>query len=144
LAAGWREAEGDRGTPVPATGWLTIGAPEVIPDKRARIVATPGGERIAVFRSGNLVSAVTNLCAHQSRPLGEGRIVNGCIVCPWHGYEYRIEDGCAPPPFTEKLPTYFCVYAKVFSTCIPSRCRPARPSRSRRPHLPSQRADRGA
>jgi DMSO/TMAO reductase YedYZ heme-binding membrane subunit/nitrite reductase/ring-hydroxylating ferredoxin subunit len=106
LAAGWREAEGDRGTPVPATGWLTIGAPEVIPDKRARIVATPGGERIAVFRSGNLVSAVTNLCAHQNGPLGEGRIVNGCIVCPWHGYEYRIEDGCAPPPFTEKLATY--------------------------------------
>ena len=29
-----------------------------------------------------------------------------CVTCPWHGYEYRLEDGCAPPPFTEKLATY--------------------------------------
>jgi len=28
------------------------------------------------------------------------------VTCPWHGYQYRLEDGCAPPPFTEKLVTY--------------------------------------
>ncbi|NJM36213.1 MAG: Rieske 2Fe-2S domain-containing protein [Rhodomicrobium sp.] len=106
LAAGWREEAGDRGIAEREGGWLTVGAPELIPDKRARIVSAPGGERIAVFRNGNIVSAVTNLCAHQNGPLGEGRVVNGCIVCPWHGYEYRVDDGCAPPPFTEKLVTY--------------------------------------
>jgi nitrite reductase/ring-hydroxylating ferredoxin subunit len=52
------------------------------------------------------LSAVSNLCAHQNGPLGEGRIVDGCITCPWHGYQYRPEDGCAPPPFTERLATY--------------------------------------
>jgi DMSO/TMAO reductase YedYZ heme-binding membrane subunit/nitrite reductase/ring-hydroxylating ferredoxin subunit len=106
LAAGWREAAADRPTPTAADGWLIVGPPYAIPDKRARIVAAEGGERIAVFRSGNLVSAVTNVCQHQNGPLGEGRIVNGCIVCPWHGWEYRLEDGCAPPPFTERLATY--------------------------------------
>ena len=106
LAAGWREAAGDKGTALVGGGWLTVGPPELIPDKRARIVSSPAGERIAVFRDGNLVSAVTNLCAHQNGPLGEGRVVNGCIICPWHGYEYRLEDGCAPPPFTERLATY--------------------------------------
>jgi DMSO/TMAO reductase YedYZ heme-binding membrane subunit/nitrite reductase/ring-hydroxylating ferredoxin subunit len=106
LAAGWREVIGDRGAPTAADGWLIVGPPYAIPDKRARIVAAAGGERIAVFRSGNLVSAVTNVCVHQNGPLGEGRIVNGCIICPWHGYEYRLEDGCAPPPFTERLATY--------------------------------------
>jgi len=25
------------------------------------------------------------------------------VTCPWHGYQYRLEDGCAPAPFTEKL-----------------------------------------
>jgi nitrite reductase/ring-hydroxylating ferredoxin subunit len=49
---------------------------------------------------------VTNLCAHQNGPLGEGRIIDGCITCPWHGYQYRLADGCAPPPFTERLVTY--------------------------------------
>jgi nitrite reductase/ring-hydroxylating ferredoxin subunit len=59
-----------------------------------------------VFRDGNQVGAVTNLCAHQNGPLGEGRIIDGCITCPWHGYQYRLADGCAPPPFTERLVTH--------------------------------------
>jgi len=25
---------------------------------------------------------------------------------PRHGYQYRLADGCAPPPFTERLATY--------------------------------------
>ena len=33
-------------------------------------------------------------------------MIDGCITCPWHGYQYRLADGCAPPPFTEKLATY--------------------------------------
>jgi sulfoxide reductase heme-binding subunit YedZ len=77
-----------------------------IPDQGARIVAAPGGERIAVFRDGTQIGALTNLCAHQNGPLGEGRIIDGCVTCPWHGYQYRLADGCAPPPFTEKLATH--------------------------------------
>jgi nitrite reductase/ring-hydroxylating ferredoxin subunit len=105
LLAGWRERKAD-GAPAPAGRWLTVGPPATIPDKGARIVAIPGGERIAVFRDGGQISAVTNLCAHQNGPLGEGRVIDGCITCPWHGYQYRLADGCAPPPFTEKLVTY--------------------------------------
>jgi nitrite reductase/ring-hydroxylating ferredoxin subunit len=62
--------------------------------------------RIAVFRDGDQIGALTNLCAHQNGPIGEGRIIDGCVTCPWHGYQYRLVDGCAPPPFTEKLATY--------------------------------------
>jgi nitrite reductase/ring-hydroxylating ferredoxin subunit/DMSO/TMAO reductase YedYZ heme-binding membrane subunit len=105
LAAGWRERAGDQGTAA-HDGWITVGAPHAIPEKRARIVAAPGGERIAVFRDGPLIGALTNLCAHQNGPLGEGCIVDGYVTCPWHGYQYRLADGCAPPPFTEKLATY--------------------------------------
>ena len=104
LAAGWRERKIDRA--VGPLGWLTVGPPWSIPDKGARIVVAPGGERIAVFRDGSQIGAVTNLCAHQNGPLGEGRIIDGCITCPWHGYQYRLADGCAPPPFTEKLATH--------------------------------------
>jgi nitrite reductase/ring-hydroxylating ferredoxin subunit/DMSO/TMAO reductase YedYZ heme-binding membrane subunit len=105
ILAAWRERGADTGGKH-ADGWIAVGPPHAIPDQAAVIVAAPGGERIAVFRDGNQIGAVTNLCAHQNGPLGEGRIVNGCITCPWHGYEYRLADGCAPPPFTEKLATY--------------------------------------
>ena len=51
------------------------------------------------------VSAVRSVCAHQGGPLGEGKIIDGCITCPWHGWQYRPADGQSPPPFTEKIAT---------------------------------------
>jgi nitrite reductase/ring-hydroxylating ferredoxin subunit/DMSO/TMAO reductase YedYZ heme-binding membrane subunit len=105
LVAGWRERKGDAGVAA-SNGWLIAGPPRSIPDKGAVIVTAPGGERIAVFRDDTEIGAVTNLCAHQNGPLGEGKIVDGCITCPWHGYQYGLSDGCAPPPFTERLVTH--------------------------------------
>ncbi len=106
ILAGRRERAADRRVAAMEEGWIVVGAPQSIPDRAARIVAAPGGERIAVFRDGARIGALTNLCAHQNGPLGEGRIIDGCVTCPWHGYQYRLDDGCAPPPFTEKLVTY--------------------------------------
>jgi nitrite reductase/ring-hydroxylating ferredoxin subunit/DMSO/TMAO reductase YedYZ heme-binding membrane subunit len=105
LIAGWRERAGDTGSAT-TSGWVAVGPPGSIPDKGARIVAAPDGERIAVFRDGDEIGALTNLCAYQNGPLGEGRIIDGCVTCPWHGYQYRLSDGCAPAPFTERLVTY--------------------------------------
>jgi hypothetical protein len=28
------------------------------------------------------------------------------VVCPWHEWEYQLADGCAPPPFAEKIATH--------------------------------------
>jgi len=64
------------------------------------------GENIAIFKYDGKLSAVHNVCKHQMGPLGEGKIIDGCITCPWHGYQYRPEDGQSPPPFTEKIKTY--------------------------------------
>ena len=61
-----------RGSAGSDDGWLAVGPPLSIPDKGARIVAAPGGERIAVFRDGAQIGALTNLCAHQNGPIGGG------------------------------------------------------------------------
>ncbi len=87
-------------------GWLDVGDPSSIRDGRAVVVPVASGESIAVFRDKDSFSAIANACAHQNGPLGEGRIVDGCVTCPWHGYQYRPEDGVSPPPFTEKVATY--------------------------------------
>lgn len=76
-----------------------------IPEKRACIVSV-GNERVAIFKYDGKVSAVSNVCRHQNGPLGEGRIIDGCITCPWHGYQYLPESGNSPPPFPEKVETY--------------------------------------
>jgi nitrite reductase/ring-hydroxylating ferredoxin subunit/DMSO/TMAO reductase YedYZ heme-binding membrane subunit len=90
----------------PGTAWIDAGRVSDIAEGCGRVITLDDAERVAIFRHGGKLSAVSNVCAHQNGPLGEGRIVDGCITCPWHGYQYRPEDGCAPPPFTEKLPTY--------------------------------------
>lgn len=90
----------------PLEGWLDVGPAMEIPENRARIVTAPGGERIAVFRYDGKVSAISNVCRHQGGPLGEGRVIDGCVTCPWHGFQYRPEDGCSPPPYLEKVATY--------------------------------------
>lgn len=86
--------------------WLDAGPAKAIPDGRAVIVTPPTGERIAVFRDGARIHAVSNVCRHQGGPLGEGRIIDGCVTCPWHGFQYRAGDGASPPPYTEKIATY--------------------------------------
>lgn len=86
--------------------WIDAGPADTIPADRARTVCTEGGERIAIFRHNGTISAVTNVCAHQGGPLGEGKVIDGCITCPWHGWQYRPHDGCSPPPFQEKIATY--------------------------------------
>lgn len=93
-------------TTAASDSWLAVGQLSDITDKKAKIIAAPGGERIAVFRDGSKIGAVSNLCAHQNGPLGEGEIIDGCITCPWHGWQYKLDDGCSPPPFAEKLETF--------------------------------------
>jgi methionine sulfoxide reductase heme-binding subunit len=86
--------------------WLRVGLVHEIALNRARVVEPAGAERIAVFRYDDKVAAVSNVCRHQGGPLGEGQVIDGCITCPWHGYQYKPEDGCSPPPFTERIATY--------------------------------------
>lgn len=76
-----------------------------IPEDRAK-VGIINGENIAVFKYQDKLSAINNVCKHQNGPLGEGKIIDGCVTCPWHGYQYRPEDGASPPPFKEKVSTY--------------------------------------
>ena len=106
FAAARKEARGD----LPAraaedAGFVDVCAVADVPENAGR-TAMVAGERVAVFRYDGCISAVSSVCKHQNGPLGEGRIHDGCIVCPWHGYQYRPQDGRAPAPFEETLPTF--------------------------------------
>jgi len=106
LAAGWKEHKLDAArTLAQADGFVDVCDVKAIPENRARIVSL-SGERVAIFRYDDRISAVSNVCQHQNGPLGEGRVIDGCITCPWHGYQYLPDTGASPPPFTEKVPVF--------------------------------------
>lgn len=106
FVAGRREREADLDGAAIEDGWIVAGDVSDTRDTRALVVSAPDGERIAVFRYDGKLSAITNVCAHQNGPLGEGRIIGGCVTCPWHGFQYDPATGRAPAPFTEKIATH--------------------------------------
>ena len=115
LAAASREKRTDERKLDSATdGFVKACAVESIPEKCAAVVSLHG-ERIAIFKFDGKVSAVYNVCRHQNGPLGEGKVIDGCITCPWHGYQYLPETGASPPPFTEKVSTF---RSKVVDGCV--------------------------
>ena len=106
IAAASRENRVDSAKSEPTnTGLVDACAVESIAEKYATIVSIRG-ERVAIFKYDGKVSAISNVCRHQNGPLGEGKIIDGCVTCPWHGYQYLPETGASPPPFTEKVATF--------------------------------------
>lgn len=106
LAAARKEARVDAvRSQAKADGFVDVcGVAEVI-EGRGKVVLA-GNERLALFRNQGRLFATSNVCRHQGGPLGEGRIVDGCITCPWHGWTYQPENGCSPPPFEERIATH--------------------------------------
>ena len=64
--------------------------PELTPTK-ARL----GANAIVLVRIGETVHAMHETCAHAGGPLSEGRVVDGCLECPWHQSRFRLVDGVA-------------------------------------------------
>ena len=57
------------------------------------VKARAGANSLVLVREGETVRALHEQCAHAGGPLSEGRIVDGCIECPWHGSRFQMADG---------------------------------------------------
>lgn len=104
LAAWWQGRAEPMG--IAATGWVQVAPVDAFREGFAKITKLPDGDRVAVFLHEGQLSAIANACAHQNGPLGEGKIVDCLVTCPWHGFQYDVRNGQSPAPFTEKVPTY--------------------------------------
>ncbi len=106
LIAGTKEIKKDNQEFNPAVeGFVYVSEANDFEEGRAKIFCVDK-ERIAVYKHENKLYAIHNVCKHQGGPLGEGKILDGCITCPWHGYQYLPNNGQSPPPFKEKVSTY--------------------------------------
>ena len=81
------------------TRWIRLDTGEVT-DLAMLPEATPtkmraGINDLVVIRIGDRIHAMHSVCAHAGGPLNEGRIVDGCIECPWHASRFRLTDGLA-------------------------------------------------
>ena len=69
-----------------------------------------GSHKVALFHYNNEITAIANACLHKAGPLGLGLVemkYDGYyITCPWHGWEYNIKTGSAPPGFKDQQAVY--------------------------------------
>ena len=53
------------------------------------------GQDFAVFRDGDGVArCVSNICIHRGAALADGKVVNGLVQCPYHGWSFDGEGRC--------------------------------------------------
>jgi nitrite reductase/ring-hydroxylating ferredoxin subunit/uncharacterized membrane protein len=52
-----------------------------------------GINELAVVRIGPALYAMHAVCAHAGGPLAEGKVVDGCLECPWHGSRFALQSG---------------------------------------------------
>lgn len=69
--------------------WYVIGRPSDI-SYRKPFKATVWGNNYAVWRNSTTGEyyAIDDACPHKGASLSDGKLKNGCISCPYHGYEY--------------------------------------------------------
>ena len=51
------------------------------------------GKAIAVAKVDGTHHALANTCPHAGGPLGDGKLKDGVVSCPYHGYKYDLRDG---------------------------------------------------
>lgn len=80
-----------------------------LPGNSQKIVQV-GAHKVALFNYNNEITAIANACLHKAGPLGLGLVekkYDGLyITCPWHGWEYNIKTGSAPPGFKDQQALY--------------------------------------
>ncbi|MGY1830497.1 Rieske 2Fe-2S domain-containing protein [Geodermatophilus sp. SYSU D01180] len=80
--------------------WIDLGPLDDLPEGRPAL-RTAGGSGVAAplaaVRRGARVDVFVGACSHLAGPLYEGAVeeVRGheCLVCPWHGSAFDLEDG---------------------------------------------------
>ena len=86
-----------------ATGWagdasienmpfVKVGKLSDLPEDSVMEVGA-GDDLYAICNVGGSLRALDGTCLHQGGPLGQGNIVDGRLVCPWHGWEWDCRTG---------------------------------------------------
>lgn len=92
-------------------GWFAIARSSEVKKRplRRQFLGTP----LVFFRTGGTVAVLHDRCPHRSARLSDGRVVEGTIECPYHGWRFDgggrctkipLADGEVPRRFVPTLP----------------------------------------
>ena len=88
-------------------------------------VISINGKEVLLFNIDGEISAIGNVCLHKGGPLSEGKVERKYddfyVTCPWHGWEYNVKTGAAPPGFDDQQAVYDTLVKdeKIFVSVTP-------------------------
>lgn len=93
-----------RRDPVLWNDWHPVMRYDVFVDgvvKHARLL----GVDIVLWMSQGAIHAMRDLCIHRGAKLSLGKVVNDCLMCPYHGWHYNNQGQCVHiPAHPEQVP----------------------------------------
>src|SRR5262249_46656714 len=77
-------------------GWTAIARSKGVAGKPTRVLAA--GRPLVLFRASDGIHCLADICPHRSAPLSKGRVVDGAIECPYHGWRFAGSGRCTGMP----------------------------------------------
>lgn len=84
------------------SGWYVVLEAQELKAGRALGVKRFGRDLVFWREAGGKAVAMADLCPHRSAKLSLGPVQNGCLACPFHGFEFEASGACRLVPETEK------------------------------------------
>jgi NAD(P)H-dependent nitrite reductase small subunit len=73
--------------------WIKVAELSELPSEGLGHAVKASGLDLAIFKWEDEIYAIEDLCPHLGFPLSEGIVQNGEVICSWHGWRVRLEDG---------------------------------------------------
>jgi multimeric flavodoxin WrbA/nitrite reductase/ring-hydroxylating ferredoxin subunit len=80
--------------------WVDLGAADKLAKTPLRSCKAKTTAIAISFKDGQF-GALSNACNHVGGPLGDGRLDNDYITCPWHGWKFHRCTGAGEPGFEQ-------------------------------------------
>src|SRR5476649_2538254 len=52
-----------------------------------------GEAQVGIFHNADGLFALDNFCPHRGAPLHDGHVTDGYVTCPWHQWQFQLNDG---------------------------------------------------
>jgi phenylpropionate dioxygenase-like ring-hydroxylating dioxygenase large terminal subunit len=102
--------------PILRSQWLVVAEGSQIAEGRVLPVNALGID-IVLWRERSEIHAWRDLCIHRGSKLSLGQVRKGCLVCPYHGWQYNAAGNCVfIPAQPDRLPP-LRAKAETFSVC---------------------------
>src|ERR1051325_1715521 len=72
--------------------WTSLCEINELEEGKAKYVEI-GGFQLAVFLHAGEVYVMDNYCPHAGGNLSAGFVEDGCAICPWHYWQFHLENG---------------------------------------------------